>query len=327
MYLYKRDKVYYVVYFKDKKRIAVSSKTSNLLDAKLFLKSYIPEDRNKIQIPFDLDQLWKEFFQANKALVTYKTICGYIETVTHCFHLFPNKQLTAIDTNSINAVLQYRIRKSGMWQARKDRLNLHRMFNYAINREYLDKNPVSRAIKIKVPEVMPDHFSKVDYDRFINKVDNKDLRDIYNFAVNTGLRQMELITLEWSQVDLINKFVILNNKNHITKSKKVRTIPLNNAAFKVLADRDKRTDYIFEYKNKKYIQKSMSKIFKKFVILAGINSKLHFHSLRHTFASWLVQAGVSIFVVKELLGHSDIKTTMIYAKLNQDNLRDSVNRI
>ncbi len=57
------------------------------------------------------------------------------------------------------------------------------------------------------------------------------------------------------------------------------------------------------------------------------DDRLHFHSLRHTFASWLVQDGVSIYAVKELLGHSDVKTTQVYSHLRLDQLHSEVNKI
>ncbi len=57
----------------------------------------------------------------------------------------------------------------------------------------------------------------------------------------------------------------------------------------------------------------------------SLNSKLNLHSLRHTFASWLVQRGVSIYEVSKLLGHSDIIVTEIYSHLRAEDLRESVN--
>lgn len=71
-------------------------------------------------------------------------------------------------------------------------------------------------------------------------------------------------------------------------------------------------------------QDYLVKNYKKFVLKAGINPKLNFHSLRHTFASWLVQRGVSIYHVSKLLGHADIKTTEIYAHVRAEDLRASV---
>jgi site-specific recombinase XerD len=67
--------------------------------------------------------------------------------------------------------------------------------------------------------------------------------------------------------------------------------------------------------------------FKQYVRWAGLNDDLKFHSLRHTFATWVVQNGASIYEVQKLLGHSDIKTTQIYAHLMASELHSTVNRI
>jgi integrase/recombinase XerD len=64
----------------------------------------------------------------------------------------------------------------------------------------------------------------------------------------------------------------------------------------------------------------VSKQFKSCIIAAKLNAKIHFHSLRHSFASALVQRGASLYVVKELLGHEDIQTTQIYSHLQTENL-------
>jgi len=69
----------------------------------------------------------------------------------------------------------------------------------------------------------------------------------------------------------------------------------------------------------------INKQFKKAVRAAKLNDKIHFHTLRHSFASMLVQRGVSLYVVKELLGHEDLSTTQIYSHLQNQNLMDAVN--
>ena len=58
---------------------------------------------------------------------------------------------------------------------------------------------------------------------------------------------------------------------------------------------------------------------------SNLSDKIHFHTLRHSFASILVQKGVSLYVVKELLDHEDLATTQIYSHLQKQNLKDAVN--
>ena len=157
-------------------------------------------------------------------------------------------------------------------------------------------------------------------------IDSEEILDITIFAVNTGLRQMELIKFQWQQINFTDKILILDNQNHITKEKKVRTIPLNSNALKVLNKRLKTNieESVFTYNKEAMSQDFLSHKFASYVEKAKINSKLNFHSLRHTFASWLVQRGVSIYEVSKLLGHSDIKTTQIYAHLRNEDLRNAV---
>jgi site-specific recombinase XerD len=69
----------------------------------------------------------------------------------------------------------------------------------------------------------------------------------------------------------------------------------------------------------------VSKKFKKYIREVGLVEQFTFHSLRHTFASHLVQKGVSLYIVSKLLGHSDMKTTEIYAHLAPETFLDVVN--
>ena len=71
----------------------------------------------------------------------------------------------------------------------------------------------------------------------------------------------------------------------------------------------------------------ISKRFKLACKAAGVDQSIHFHSLRHSFASNLVQKGVPLYTIKELLGHSTISTTEIYSHLNMDSLREAVEKL
>jgi site-specific recombinase XerD len=124
---------------------------------------------------------------------------------------------------------------------------------------------------------------------------------------------------------------IQNKEAFQTKSKRNRVVPLNETLLPVLMQRQKdavsETGYVFHKKGMKLKENFVSKTFKRYVRLSGLNPALHFHSLRHSFATWLIQDGVSIYAIKELLGHADVKTTQVYSHLAGSDLHREVNKI
>ncbi|MFA3783184.1 tyrosine-type recombinase/integrase [Melioribacteraceae bacterium 4301-Me] len=95
------------------------------------------------------------------------------------------------------------------------------------------------------------------------------------------------------------------------KVKKVRTIPLSVKALQILTERQliEIAEFVFTINNNSINQNTLSHKFHEYAIKANINPKLNFHSLKHTFASWLVQKGVSIYEVQKFLGHSNVSVT------------------
>jgi integrase len=140
---------------------------------------------------------------------------------------------------------------------------------------------------------------------------------------------MEILTLCCNQLDFKNRQIILDNNIHVTKSKKVRSIPMNETVYNILFRRNQVQEsiFVFTYHNEPIKPDFISKKFKKIVRKAGLDDRLKFHSLRHTFASWLVQASVSIYQVSKLLGHADIKTTQIYSHLKPEDLTNAVYKL
>jgi integrase len=148
-------------------------------------------------------------------------------------------------------------------------------------------------------------------------------------ALNTGARRGELFQLRWKDVDYKGRQVLLRAET--TKSEKARHIPLNDEAMKVLKSlkQGEPDDPVFP--GRRYDKESGRK--KPLNNTAGLwnallkkaeIADLHFHDLRHTFASKLVQRGKSLYTVQELLGHSDPKLTARYAHLASKHLRDAV---
>ena len=237
--------------------------------------------------------------------------------------------LTEITFSTMNNYFEQRIRLSSIYQARKDLITINSLFNKAIAEGYILQNPCKDVKRFRIPQKQPLFFTQLEYDLLLATVTESDIKDLFTFAVQTGLRQMELLTLEWNQVDFKERFLILDNRSHVTKSKKVRSIPLTNKAIHILEERErnKRSSLVFTLRQKPISQTNLTHKFRKYSKSANINQKLTFHSLRHTFASWLVQRGVPIYSVSKLLGHSSVNVTQIYSHLNTDSLRQAIDSL
>lgn len=146
-------------------------------------------------------------------------------------------------------------------------------------------------------------------------------------ALATGCRSGELLKLQWSRVDFEHRYIVLGRTD--TKSKKRRFVPLSPDALETMRRLQSLSyGYAFVFPsstNTGHIQ-SLKKGFRGACDRAGIKD-FRIHDLRHTFASWLVQSGVSLYVVKDLLGHSCITVTERYAHLHVDNLRAALNNL
>jgi integrase len=312
----------------DGKRRCVSTKAKNKRDALTFFSKF----RNKLKDlldskvtiidlkSFSFDYLkFSEKFHTSKTHYMLKIIFKQFKE-----HL-GNPALNEISTRDCEIFI-YKKADVSQYTAQKYLAHLRAAFNKALAQGYINENPFRKINNFKIPETLPKFFSEDEFQSLLKVVEDDDLKDLIIFAINTGLRQMELITLEWNQIDFTSRTLILNNRSNITKSKKVRNVPLNVSAFNILEKRKTFaiSEKVFTYKGGIIIQDFISKKFKKLVVKAKISNDFNFHSLRHTFASWLVQKGVSIYEVSKLLGHADIKTTQIYAHLRSDDLRNAV---
>ena len=155
------------------------------------------------------------------------------------------------------------------------------------------------------------------------------LHSIIVFAILTGLRQGEIVNLTWDDVMLDKRKIIVRSKGGFhTKTGKMRTIPINSELHTLLSEIPGKTGLVFKQSDgKPYRGEFVSKQYKKAIRECKLNPKLHFHSLRHTFGSYLVEQGVSLFHVQQLMGHSSPYVTQIYAHLGSAELMSSVEKL
>ena len=145
-------------------------------------------------------------------------------------------------------------------------------------------------------------------------------------SLNTGLRRGELFSLKWKDIDLGGRFLTVTAGN--AKTDKTRRIQLNSKAIAVL--REWRTasgissEHVFAKRDQAMRDARTS--FERLLSDAKITD-FTWHDMRHHFASRLVQAGVDLYRVKELLGHSSSRVTERYAHLKPEQLHEAVERL
>lgn len=202
---------------------------------------------------------------------------------------------------------------------------LRKCLETALEWQILDNTP--RVKLLKTPPSKFDYLNESECKLFLDN-SSGNLHDMILLALNTGLRFGELIALTWEDIDFEKRLLTINKaiaKGVLgsTKSNKNRYIPLTTSVIETLKQKKRDTELIFFENNSFLVQvryvKKMHKLCKDLKF-----RRIGWHVLRHTFASHLAQKGISLKAIQELLGHSDIKTTMRYAHLSPRELRQAV---
>ena len=143
---------------------------------------------------------------------------------------------------------------------------------------------------------------------------NKSLLPAVVLAMETGMRRGELLGLTWDRVDMSRGVIRLE----VTKGGKRREIPMRQVVYDTLAALPG------PHEGRVWPTISIRWAFEYAVTAAKLNAPLHFHDLRHHFASWFVMKGGSIASLQKILGHATINMTMKYAHLSPEHLRDEM---
>jgi integrase len=205
----------------------------------------------------------------------------------------------------------------------KELTALKHLFNKAVLWGYIKKNPVAGVQRLPVTEKKIRFLSLKEIDLVLEQSPAY-LRPIIITAIHSGLWKSELFRLRWEDVDFIRGYIIVaSTADKHTKNYRNREIPLTEQLRVCLNSLKVRSEWVFSKQNGERYFGWLRKGLKKVASEAGIK-KFTLHDLRHTFASHLVMEGVDLPTVQQLMGHSDIKTTMIYSHLSPDHLKNAM---
>lgn len=211
---------------------------------------------------------------------------------------------------------------------------LKRCLNLAILWGKLEKNP-AKGIRMHVEDNQRQRYlAGAELRNFLialDKAPSQDIADVFRFLLCTGLRREECLTLKWEFVDLEAQSIYLP-----TTKTGSRFVVLNETAIDLLKHRPHAPECPFVFSRKwpgkngeEYFWRPIrnpDKAFRKILALCGI-ADFHIHDLRHSFASMAINNGASLYEVKNLLGHADVKTTSRYSHISPSRLREASSQV
>ena len=205
------------------------------------------------------------------------------------------------------------------------------LFHWLIDRGECSFNPVTGVKTARVERKLPKILSGKEVELLLEQpqcVDSKGYRDhaMLELLYATGIRVSELIGLNVDNVFLSAGFIRCESKE------RSRIIPMYSTALKALADylRDVRPQLAVEGEEALFVnmngtrmsRQGFWKIIKYYGEKAGIQTEITPHTLRHSFAAHLLENGADIHAIQEMLGHADISSTQVYARLVNQHLKD-----
>lgn len=335
MFLSRCRGVYYL-FFKDESgvRHKVSTSSRKKPDALQFLRNFNREEfEAKERVSTVLFSEFVVQYSAYASSVhTAKTFNTYQTAFREWQRVQGNSLLNSIGIREVEHFLSVKKVEASDWTARKYYIALASAFEKAVQWQFISVNPFRKVAKPKVREVLPVYFTESDFRMFLSAIDTKNFRDLCITGILTGLRLGELLALRWSDIDFsTGTLLIQNSESFTTKSKRSRVVPMSEELSGLLSDRkgkvSSESELVFSNRyGRRLVETTIEHKFKVTVRRAGLNDRLHFHSLRHSFASALVMSGVSLYAVQKLLGHSQSKTTEIYSHLLPQQLHSEINK-
>ncbi len=209
-------------------------------------------------------------------------------------------------------------------------------FRYLIDAGKSDINPMELVSIPKTEKSLPEILTEDEMIAFLDKLPEKTLLEVRNKALfellyASGLRLSELTNLKVENINFKERLLRV-----IGKGNKERIVPFNNKARNIMKKYmslteekyKKRTDYIFlNFRGGKLSDRGVEKIVKTvFRIINGSGKNIYPHLFRHSFATHLLQKGVDLRMIQELLGHSNLSTTEKYTTLNYKDLLKTYNK-
>ena len=211
---------------------------------------------------------------------------------------------------------------------------LKSFFKYLVMAGYTEENP---SIMLETPNIglhLPEVLTLEEIDRLEKEIDTSTTEGARNYAIietlyGCGLRVSELVNLEISRVFLKDKYLIVNGKGS-----KERIVPMSDMVIDLISDYLKVRGEVIKpgEENVLYLSRRGTRltrqmiftIIKRLATQAGIKKTISPHTLRHSFATHLLEGGANLRAIQQMLGHETIATTEIYLHIDSTRLKEEI---
>ncbi|HWP91747.1 MAG TPA: tyrosine-type recombinase/integrase [Thermodesulfobacteriota bacterium] len=237
------------------------------------------------------------------------------QALDHFNKLFNGRKLNEISSDDIDAYKKLRLNQDAKPATVNRELSVVKnLFNLAYRKgKFFGRNPVTLSGMLEVHNLVERILTPEEEERLL-KTSPTYLHDVIRIALNTGMRQGEILGLKWEWIDFEHNIITLPQTN--TKSKKTRKIPVNPVVRTILIERKLTSGGSeFVFPSPKGIDSHLNWLkhsFKTACKKASIEN-LRFHDLRHTAATRLVESRIPLHAITKLLGHSTVKVTERYS--------------
>lgn len=263
------------------------------------------------------------------------TLVSYKRDIDAYISFLEEKKMHLKRTNG-TTVLDYLmgLQKSGKSASTVSRnlASIRSMYRYLQNEGEISVDPTAQLHSLKIEKKLPEILTDEEVERLLNQPDINELKGCRDKAMlellyATGMRVSEMMNLKLSDVDMNIGYINCN------QGSKLRVIPVYSLAKKAIKDyiesarpymvKGSVEDTLFvNYSGGKMTRQGFWKIIKQYALSAKITKTITPHTLRHSFATHLLENGADLRSIQEMLGHTDISSTQVYTQVVKKHLKD-----
>ncbi len=274
-------------------------------------------------------------FLTNSKHASENTLLSYKRDI-HAYVDFLKTKDTTVDAVSGTCILDYlmKLQKAGKAASTVSRnlASIRSFYRFMQNEGIVKQDPTANLHSLKIDKKLPEVLTNEEVESLLNQPDIRDAKGCRDKAMlellyATGMRVTEMIDLKMSDVDMNIGYINCN------QGKKMRVIPVYSIAKKAVKNyietaraqlvKESSVENLFvNCSGTKMTRQGFWKIIKQYASAANIQKDITPHTLRHSFATHLLENGADLKSIQEMLGHTDISSTQVYASVVKKHIKD-----